>query len=182
MGFAQLKKDIMNRAEKEADRIIKEAYKEAEDAKRKLELELDNKEEKTLEDARNTLNAMEQRELPGASLEAKKMKLIEKKKLIEEAFEEAKNSINKKLTKTERKKLVKKILKQIESEITIGTLYCNKIDAELVDSKKVKHKDMLGGIIAEDKTGKVIVDYSFETLLEQIRDKYMAEVTKILFE
>ncbi len=182
MGFAQLKKDVINKAEREAERIVKEAHKESEDEKRKLELELESKEEKAMENAKETIEIIERRELPGATLEAKKKKLVEKRKLIESIFEEARANIDKKLKKTERKDLINRILKKIESEITVGTLYCNKIDAELINNKKVKYKDMQGGIIAEDKTGRVLVDYSFETLLEQIREKYISEVTKILFE
>ncbi|MFW6014303.1 MAG: V-type ATP synthase subunit E [Nanoarchaeota archaeon] len=182
MGFEQLKKDIMGRAEKEAQLMIKEAHKEAEDEKRKVELEFDNREQKAIEDAKNTIRLMEKRELASAKLEAKKKKLIEKKKIIENTFEKAKLSINSKLKKSERKEIIEKILKKAEAEITIGKIYCNKTDAELINRKDVEYKDIIGGIIAEDKTGNVVVDYSFETLLEQVKENHMADVTKILFE
>lgn len=182
MGFEQLKKEIMSRAEKEAEKIIKGAHKEAEDEKRKLELELDNKEQKAIEDAKSTIRLMENRELASAKLEAKKKKLVEKKNIIEKTFEKAKDSVNSKLKKSERKEIIEKILKKIEAEIKIGKIYCNKIDAELIDRKEVKHTDIIGGVIAEDKTGNVVVDYSFETLLEQVKENHMAEVTKVLFD
>lgn len=182
MGFEQLKKDIMGRAEKEAERIVKEAHKEAEDEKRKLEIELDNKEEKAIEDAKSTIRMMEKRELASAKLEAKKKKLVEKRKIIENTFEKAKNSINSKLKKSERKELIENILQKIESEITIGKVYCNKTDAELVGNRNFQYTDIIGGIIAEDRTGDVVIDYSFETLLERVKENHMAEVTKILLE
>lgn len=180
MGFNQLKQSITKETDKEADSVVKEAHKEADEAKRKLEIELDEKEKQAMEDAKATTEMMEKRELASAGLEAKKKKLIAKKELLEKTFEEAKNNIDKQLKKNERKELIQKLLEKAQKEIDVGKVYCNKIDAELVSGKKVEQKDMLGGIIAEDKTGEVIINYSFETLLEDIKNNQMSEITGIL--
>ncbi|MFW5991179.1 MAG: V-type ATP synthase subunit E [Candidatus Nanoarchaeia archaeon] len=180
MGFAQLKKRINEKTEKEADQIVKSAHKEAEEAKRKLEIEMEEKEKQEMEEAKATIDMIEKRELASAGLEAKKKKLIAKKELMEKAFAEAKDSINKYLNKKDRKELIEKLLKRAEKEIDVEKVYCNKIDAELVKDKKVEQRDMLGGIIAEDKSGEVVIDYSFETLLEEIKNSRMSEIADIL--
>lgn len=180
MGFNQLKKSITQKTDKEADRVVKEAYKEADEAKRKQEIELDEKEKQAMEDAKATTEMMEKRELASAGLEAKKKKLIAKKELVEKTFEEAKNNIDKQLKKKERKELIQKLLDKAQNEIDVGKVYCNKIDAELVSGKEVEQKDMLGGIIVENKSGQVIIDYSFETLLEDIKNNQMSDITGIL--
>ncbi|MGM5482363.1 MAG: V-type ATP synthase subunit E [Nanobdellota archaeon] len=180
MGFKQLKESITQKTDKEADKIVKSARKEAEEAKRKLEIEMEEYEQKVMEDAKSTINMMEKREIASAGLEAKKKKLIAKKQLLEEAFENAKTQIDKTLKKNDRKKLIEKILKEIEKEIDIGKIYCNKADSELVPAKKVHKKEMLGGLIAEDKKGEVIIDYSFESIFEEIKSNYMSEITSIL--
>lgn len=180
MGFTQLKKSITEKTDKEADRIVKEAHKEAEEAKRKLEIEMEEKEQEAMQDAKATIAMVEKRELASAGLEAKKKKLIAKKELLEKTFDEAKNKLDKLLKKKERKDLIEKLLKKAQNEITVGKIYCNKVDAELVSGKRVEKRDMLGGIIAEDKSGEVVVDYSFETLLEDIKNDYMSDITKIL--
>ena len=182
MGFAQLKKTIIDKAQKEADVIIKSAYKEAEDAKRKLELEMENLESRSKEEVQALTEMMENREIASASLEAKKAQLIAKKELIDQVFREAEEKLDKKLTSAQRRSIITNLLKKADSEIKVGKIYCNKKDLGHAGSRKKEEADILGGIIAEDKSGEVQVDYCFETLLSDIKDKNSAEITRILFE
>lgn len=181
MGFTQLKKTIMDKAEAEADSILKSAHKEAEDSKRKIEVEMDERLEKVNNELKSSISMMENRELAAANLESKKRLLITKKEMIEKVFSEVNKDLGKKLTKQERKAIISKLMEKASNEIQIGKVYCNKIDKELCGFPKCVEKDILGGIIAEDKSGKVLVDYSFETILQDIKEKNIAKVTDILF-
>jgi V/A-type H+/Na+-transporting ATPase subunit E len=184
MGFDELKKNVLENAKKEADLIIKNAYKESDEAKRKLELEIESLEEKSKQEINIFSEQFEKKEVASANLESKKRLLQEKKKLIEIVFENVKNELKNELTKKDRKAIIENLVKKAKKEINIKIVYCNKQDSELI-SEKVKieiKKDMVGGIIAEDKSGEIIVDYSFETIIADMKDKYSAEVSQILFD
>ncbi len=180
MGLDELKKTILDKANRKADLIVKAAYKEVEDKKRALEVEMDEEERRSDELVRRLIEQIENREIASASLIAKKERLLAKKQVIDAVFDKVKKDINRLLTKSQRKKLVESLIKKAESEINVGRIYCNKTDAEIVGKKAVQ-KDILGGIIAEDKNGQVVVDYSFETLIQDAKDKNIGEVTRILF-
>ncbi len=182
MGFAQLKKTILDKAEKDAEVIIKSAFKESEDSKRKLEIDMEKLEDKTKDETQNTINMMEAREIASANLEAKKSQLISKKALLEEVFSKAMEKIDKKLTSAQRKAIITKLLAKAEKEINVGSVLVSKKDSAHVGSKKKEIVDIMGGVIVEDKSGEVSVDYSFETLLSNIKEKNIAEISDILFD
>jgi V/A-type H+/Na+-transporting ATPase subunit E len=179
MGFNQLQKDVLNNAQKEADKIIAKANDEAE--KIKLELTKENKKLKNQGDAetKNMVELLQKREIAGAKIETNKKLLLAKKEMIDKVFEEVKTKITKNLSAIERKKIIDGFLTKAKTEIDIGNVYCNEIDSKNVTG--AVQKEMLGGIIAESKDKTTLVDYSFETILEELKDKHIANVTNILF-
>lgn len=179
MGFNQLQKDVLNNAQKEADKIILKAKDEAD--RMKIEVNSVNKKlkVKSNKEIKQITELMEKREIAGAKLTAKKKLLLTKKEMINKVFEEVKMKIDKNLTVQERKKIIDGFLAKAKTEIDIGNVYCNKKDATNITNAVIK--EMLGGIIAESKDKTTLVDYSFETILKDLQEKHIADVTNILF-
>ncbi|MEK6876839.1 MAG: V-type ATP synthase subunit E family protein, partial [Nanoarchaeota archaeon] len=60
-------------------------------------------------------------------------------------------------------------------------VYCNKNDAKLVKGFKAESSDITGGLIAENADGTVRVDYSFDTMLQNVKENELQKISKILF-
>jgi V/A-type H+/Na+-transporting ATPase subunit E len=181
LGFAQLKKELIDKSEAEAERIIKEARDKVLASKREDEAEEKALQAKSEEDIKNLQEMLERREIASASLEAKKMGLLAKKELVEKAFEKAISELNRRLGDKDRRALIEKLVKKAESEIKVAKIRCNNKDSKYVAGYQKTESDMLGGIIAEDKEGMVIVDYSFETMIGEIKESELSNITGIIF-
>ena len=112
--------------------------------------------------------------------ESKKLFLVFRKEFMENMFSMAKERLSK-LPESERSSHIKKLLQKANSELKVAVVYCNKKDAKFVTGYKVKEADIIGGIIAESENGEIRVDYSYETLLAQIKDSLLPELNKLLF-
>jgi V/A-type H+/Na+-transporting ATPase subunit E len=181
LGFTQLKKELIDKSENEAEKIIEEAKAKVLASEREAQAEEKALQIKADEDIKNLQDMLEKREIASASLEAKKMGLMAKKELVEKAFEKAVKEIDKRLNEKERKALIEKLLKKAEAEIKIAKVYCNSKDSKFIKGYPTTESKMLGGIIVEDKEGTVIVDYSFETMIEEIKESELTRITEIIF-
>jgi V/A-type H+/Na+-transporting ATPase subunit E len=179
MGFEELKKKVLKEAEVEEKRLLSEAEKEKQRLQKKAEETIKAFSEKVDKETDKEIAQLETREIASANLEVKKRSLKAKEELFEKVFTTLKNDVGKKLKTADRKKLLENLVKLAEKQISIGIIYCNKEDAKLL-GKNCKEQKMLGGIIAETKDGTVRLDYSFETLIEEIREKHIAEITEVL--
>jgi len=158
-----------NQANEEARKITSVASKKAKEAEKVFT-------EKLNEEVASVAN----RQKAAGKLEAKKLNLSFRKQFIDEILEQVKEKINN-LPDATRAKHVKKLLDKAGKEITIATVYCNKKDRKHVGKHKVKDTDIIGGIIAESSNGTLRVDYSYETLLEQLQESLMPELNEMLF-
>jgi V/A-type H+/Na+-transporting ATPase subunit E len=179
MGFEELKKKVLKEAEKEEEKLLNEAEKEKKRIEKEAQEEIDLFKRKIEDETEKEINLLKRRELASANLEVKKRSLKAKEDIIDLVFLNLRKDLSKKLSQSERKKLLNNLLKLAENQIEVGIIYCNKEDVKLI-GKDCKTQDILGGIIAETKDGSVRLDYSFETLIEGIREKYIAEITEVL--
>ncbi len=179
MGFEQLEKDVLAKAEKNAEKILEEAKQEAAAIKDEVKKEAKAVEKDSEEEVKFIIDIMKKREIASSRLDTKKSLLMIKKELIGKVFDKAKSALDKKLKKPDRKKLIEELVKKAQEEIDVGVIYCNKVDMAFVDG--AEEKDMVGGIIAESKDKTTMVDYSFETMIEDIKEKHISKITNILF-
>jgi len=111
-----------------------------------------------------------------------------KKKAVDKAFSDALKKLEKESSE-ERKKRFEKILARASKEMSISKVYCNKnhesdINDVLKTSRanaKISIVNISGGLILENQEETVSVDYSYETLLQQIRENLLSEVAAKLF-
>ena len=120
------------------------------------------------------------REAASARLESKKLYLSFRKEFIDESFSLVHEKLSK-LPDSARAAHIKKLLEKAGSEIDVSVVQCNKKDCKFVSNFKVIEADILGGIIAESADGTLRVDYSYETLLAQLKDSLLPELNETLF-
>ena len=170
----------MDSAKEQANSLIAEARKEANRIAKEAERKIEEMQQKTDADAKRMMELIKKQELASAELENKKMILEAKKQIIEAAFAEAR----KKLENLDDKKTeayIKKLLEKAKNDIEVAHVYCSKKDAKSLKELKAEAADMIGGLIAENKEKTIRVDYSFETILQGIKENELQNMSKLLF-
>lgn len=180
MGLETVKEEILNSAKEQANSLIAEARKEANRTAKEAEKKIEGMQQKTDADAKRMMELIKKQELASAELENKKMILEAKKQIIEAAFAEAR----KKLENLDDKKTeayIKKLLEKAKNDIEVAHVYCNKKDAKFLKEFRAETAGMIGGLIAENKEKTIRVDYSFETILQGIKENELQNMNKLLF-
>src|SRR3989338_1510896 len=181
MGLEEVRKEIIEKAKREADSLLKEADKESK--------QLVSETKDRIEEYRKSADV--QRDLQIASMEkvysasanasAKSIILEKKKDIISKSFDESGKMIVK---QSKQKRYAENLLRKAEAEIQIGTVYCNKQDVSGISGIKpysVYAENISGGIIAENTDGTVRVDLSFDSILSDIKAKNLHTIAEILF-
>ncbi|MBS3102978.1 hypothetical protein J4458_06050 [Candidatus Woesearchaeota archaeon] len=181
MGLEKVRDEVLQRASREADKIRMKAEEEAaaiiKQAERMAKGIMEAKEEETS----RLLESIKSKETASFQLEVKKLELEVKKELIDETFAEARKRL-KALSDKKSEQYLKQLLDRVKEEIDVRHIYCSREGSKLIGKNfAVKGEDMLGGIIAEDEGGRVRVDYSYETMLESIKEAHLQDIAGILF-
>jgi len=171
---AQAKAGVLSaEAEKERAAILKQADDKIA-AKRLAQ-------QKQLEAA---LKRLKQQELSSAELEAKRIVLNAKKDVMDRSFQEALNSLLN-MDEGNRGRMYRKILEGGKTVIRSPKVFCPRGESKLIGGiaglGKVEETDMEAGLILEDATGNVRLDYRFRVILEGVWDKELKNVSNILF-
>jgi len=180
MGLEAVKEEIISNAKIEADTLIAEARKEAGKITKEAEKKIEEMKEKSNEEIKKKIDTIKKQELASAELENKKMLLEAKKQLIESVFIEVQKKLVA-LNEKKREEYIKKLLEKIKNDIEAANVYCSKKDLKLLKDFKAEAIEIIGGLMAENKDRTIRVDYSFDTILETIKEKELQEINKILF-
>lgn len=183
---------IKEDAEREAEKIKEKARKKEEEILKKAEAEAKSKSDEILNQGKKEAELEKQRILANAKLQAKKIKLDVKEKIIEKSFSLAEEKLKELVSSEEYEKILKDLIREAIS--TLGRedleVLCRKEDEKIV--KKII-KDLsgvelakdnistIGGVIVRSKDRQVQVDNTFEARLTRMRDDLRIEVAKILF-
>ncbi|MCP3682522.1 MAG: hypothetical protein GY861_07505 [bacterium] len=181
MGLDKVKDEVVKKTEEQKNAVIDQGKEEAANIMKSAKKTIDNKQKEADADLEKVTAHMQKTEIASAELEVKKMLLEEKKVAAEDVFETAKEQLAE-LSDEKRKEHIKKLLEMANKEIEVASVYCNKKDVKLVHGAKTKEADIAGGIIAENKAHTISVDYSYETILQNIKEKSIREVAEILFQ
>lgn len=184
MGLEKVKQEIIERAQKEAAAIIDAANAEARAVMKAAEKQMQEYEKTVDEDLEKSAEVTKRREIASAELEVKKQALSLKNDLINSIFSEARKRLAQ-LGDKKRESHVKALLATASGELNAAVVRCSQKDVKFLQGRgKLKvaaDESILGGIIAESEDGKLRVDYSYDTLLEQARAKVLSDVSKTLF-
>lgn len=182
MALDKVKDKILDEAEQKADRIIEEAEQEADDTVSEAEQKAQRLKDEAKEDAKEKAEALRRQELASARMKAQEIKMEAKQELIHDAFDQLRDRVSG-MESDDREDLFASIIETVGEEIEIGTVHTSgdMVDAveDMVDAD-VKEKD-IEGLIIEDSDGSVRYDYSFDSVLENVRTEYRKETAQELF-
>lgn len=180
MGLEAVKEEVLGSAKEQESAMIAEAKKEAGRLMKDAESRIGALKEKSDAEAKKAIEIIKRQAVASAELEAKKMLLEAKKEMIEKVFAEARKKIDG-MDEKKREAMLKKLLEKAKSELKVEYVYCSKKDAKFLKDSGTETAGITGGIIAENKETTIRIDYSFETLLESVKDFEMQNINKILF-
>ena len=180
MGLEAVKEEIIRAAKEQESALIAEARKEASRIMREAEKKIDETKEKSDLETKKISDTIKRQDLAAAEMENKKMLLEAKKQIIEAVFADARKKLEA-FDDKKREAYIKKLLDKAKKEIDLGYVYCNRKDSKFVKDFKAENAEMIGGIIAENKERIIRVDYSFDTLLESIKESELQNINKLLF-
>lgn len=180
MGLEAVKDEILMQAKERESSMLADARKEAGRLMAEAQKKADDLRQKSDEEVKKLIETSKKQALAAGDLEIKKMVLEAKKQIMDASFAEALKKIEG-MDDKKRESYLKKLLERIEKDIKVGRTYTSKRDIKLLKAAKCEPADITGGIIAEDVESKVRVDFSFDTILQGIKEMEIQEINKILF-
>ena len=180
MGLEAVKEDIIRGAKQQESALIAEARKEAGRIMKEAEAKAEELKAKSDAETKKTTELIKRQALATGEMESKKMALEAKKQVIDYVFSEAKKKLEA-LDDKKRENLLKRLLEKSKKELEIAYVYCNKNDAKFIKGLSLEAAGIIGGLIAENREKTIRLDYSFDTLLETIKEKEMQSINKLLF-
>ncbi len=184
MALDKVIEDILSNTQAEYDRLIREAESE----KAKILQEADQRIEKNRKaqekELQETLKRLRRQELSSAELESKRIILNKKKDILDKTFTATLQDLSS-MDPKDRARIYKKILAGGKKLVQHPRVYVPKNDAALLTGIRgcegIHETDMEPGLILESQDGKVRLDYRFKTILENVWEKELKNVSDSLF-
>ena len=159
---------IEEEAQEEANEILEEAEKEAEKIKEEAEKELDEKKE-----------TERKKIVSNARMQARQEKLQAKQEKIQEAFDGLKEELES-LDTAERKKLVNNAIE--EAEFDVNKVKASEEYEGAVDERKAEFQaEDIDGFVLVSENGERSKNYSNSKIVEDLKSSYRKEVADKLF-
>jgi V/A-type H+/Na+-transporting ATPase subunit E len=183
MGLDKVVKDITDKAEAESKELAAKAAVEAVEIKKSAEAEAKQLSAAELAKAEQAISKMRQRELSSAKLDMKKAKLNSEKDVLGETHAAFARQLST-LSGEKKVDVLQKLIKLAQKDIPQGKIYSNAADADLVKNAGYEYGGnlkCLGGIVVSSVDGSVNLDYTFDSILEDVWTSSMKPVSDILF-
>ncbi len=182
MALEHVKQEIIAHAETEAKKFFADAMAQAKkemDAAHQL---LDVFDAELQESLKKELDVLEKKYYAHMKLAAKKIILQQQKELVDALFHDLCEHLQQ-LPKAEKKKLLTSLFAAAKKQCAIRKVYCASSDVVLVKTlfSSVEPKNIIGGIIVENKEETFLLDYSFDSIITLLREQKLKEVTALLF-
>lgn len=185
MGLEDVKRSIQEKTRSEVEAILHSGRTEAQRILSDAQAQVQAKRDEHQRQTNRMIDALQRKEQAQVQFTKKSILLEEKRKAVDAVFAQLQTLIAQ-LSPTQRAELLRTLSKKASQAIVVAQYTCNTKDAavlakEFSGAKAVINDQLLGGFRAEDASGTVTVDYSFETLIEALRDKHIASLTETLF-
>ncbi len=182
MGLDAIVEEIRAKGKAEADRISGETYQEVSkiisDAQSQA-LKIKTAKEEAV---KKEIERLRQQEMASAHLEVKRAMLNARKELLDEVYENAKDAIHK-LPNEKNQKIVASIIGKNENNN--AKIYSHKKDTAIIKKlTKLAYAgeiDGIGGVIIENEDGTEYLDFRFDTILKNVSEQSLKQVSDILF-
>jgi vacuolar-type H+-ATPase subunit E/Vma4 len=182
MGLSEVKTAVKEKTQAEAAAIVESGHAEAQriisEAQRQILQKRAAHSAKTTE----ILETMERKEMAAASFAAKAIILDQKRKALDKILNAVKERLID-LSEEQRTNLLRDIATSSQVRIQSQKIRCNSRDTGIISaifpSASVAADDSIsGGFVAENSEGTARIDCTYDTLLEAVREKHLAELTK----
>lgn len=185
MTLENVVNEIINNAKQEERKIVQEAEMQARNIIEEQNTAMDEQKKLARENAKKLAKEMEKKQLSAYKLELRKQLMQEKANALKIVVEKTIARI-KKMPSAKRKRLLKKFVERGRKELPNSKfLYANSKDRKLLGNvsglKFAGELNVLGGVVLENADKTVQVDYTFERLLEETKEKNLSEIAKKLF-
>lgn len=192
-GVEKIKKQIMDDARKESDKILNEANAQVSGIKKGANSEIALERKKILARGKKDAEMEAQRVLSAANLEAHNLKLKSQDALIQGALSNAEKKLGEIQVRDKGRyeNSLRTLIRDSKEEIGESNLVLsfNPRDKELgkklaseFNAKLGESVDISGGVIVQTADKNLSVDNSFEQRMERGMDSIRSKVSKILFE
>ncbi len=180
MGLEAVKEEIIASAKKEGEGILAKAEADVKEMAQRVKREIDEHRAKLAKQVTDELRSLRDNELSRGRLEARKAALEAKSQLIKEVFGMAREKLSHE-SKEQRKKRTMHLLDIAQGGLSIGSVVADPQDKQLFPGFEVGSADLNGGFLVKDKEGKVSLDFTYDAILEQVKEKELGAIAKILF-
>jgi V/A-type H+-transporting ATPase subunit E len=183
MGLDKVVKDISEKAEKEGKAITARASTEAAGIKTAAEGEARQIAVAEMAKADQAISKMRQRELSSAKLDVKKSRLNAEKDVLADVHASFVKQLSA-LPAEKKVDIIRKLIKLAKKDISTGKIFCNAADADLVRDSGYAFGgtiNCLGGILVTSEDGSINLDYTFDSILEDVWTSSMKQISDILF-
>ncbi len=169
------KQEIIERGKQEAKKILDEATNKAKQHEQQFE-----------EETKRILEETRKMEISSLNISLNKMMLDAKKKILDEVYQHLLERINK-LDSEKRREIIKKLVEHAKKELPNPKfVYCNEGDEKLVATiKDLKFGGVInavGGVIVENADKNIRTNYTFDVLLNNLKEAYWNEIARRVFE
>jgi V/A-type H+-transporting ATPase subunit E len=176
MGLEDVKQDILEEAETEAEEIISEAEQEKKRILEEANEEAEKIREETDEEIEEKKEALEKKAVSNANMEAKKKKLEAKEDGIEEAFESFRETLEQ-LDEDERESFVENAVEDAGFEV--GEILASGDYQDLTDHESSSLEEE--GFILVSEDGQRRLNFTLDKIVSDFREEYRSEVAEKLF-
>ncbi len=182
MGLDSIVQEIKSKGKAEADRIAGETQQEVSKIIAEAQSQAAKIKAAKQEAARKEIERMRQQELSSANLEVKRAILNTRKELLDEVYEKAKDAV-KKLPADKNLKLLRSIIEKNEdNNAKISSAGKDKTTIrKLTKLDYAGEIDCIGGVILQNDDGTVHLDFRYDTILKNVNEQSLKQVSDILF-
>ena len=196
--MTSITKEILEDAEKEAEKTILRAEAEAERILERAKEEAERRYDAIIRDGKERIRVKERQMLSLFDLESKNRMLRAKEEIISEIFNEALKRLQRYTQTEDYVNCLFRLILEASGQIHSDTLMIrlNERDSKILTEEKlnefsrkmgiklIKSKDAadsIGGVIVMTPDGRIVIDNTFENRLRLLRDSLRVRVAEILF-
>lgn len=180
MGIAQIKEELLHKAEQESSGAKKEAEKQARELVLAAKERVEQLGKNLLSEAQRQAEMEHRKAVEAATFGSSTSLLKAKKEMMDVAVAEARKQLGSIPAET-RKKHIHALLELAKKDIEVEHVLCNRKDMPFVQTYKAEEAPISGGLIAENKERTMRVDLSYETLFAAVVEESLAAVHDTLF-
>ncbi len=185
MGLEPIVDEILKKGKEEAERILKEAEREANEILEKAENDAAKLRREKEEAVRIEVEQLKKQEISSAHLQVKRAMLNARQSLLEEVQRNVAEQIRE-MPLEKNEKILRAL---IEKHAEPGSkIYSNEKDREIVEKllKEISgcsyggNIQCIGGVVIENSDGSVQYDYTYDTLLKDLSERSLKQISDIL--